>query len=231
LELFGNALEMIEGYEREENERMLKEAEVSEGSRMLEKVDELDDEHEGTLTTKRRGMSRDSRKGRDYDSDSMIRRKSKKRIGSLARGSSDNDNMAVVPYLHQKPKNKFERKAFEDLEKIRKQREKKNKIKDLKNEKDKIMQEKKKKKLKKQIELRRVELGVQSRKGDEDKSSLLFKEGEVEKTAGFNDFNASKGINNIFNTSTASRFSKLGGVGKRFQENFKGPEVEMLDYD
>lgn len=60
----------------------------------------------------------------------------------------------------------------------------------------------------------------------------MFKEGEVEKTAGFNDFAVSRGLaNNMFNASSASRFSKLGGVGKRFQDNFKGPEVILFEYD
>lgn len=40
LEMFGNAMDMIEQCEREEEERIKKENEVSDGSRMLEKVDE-----------------------------------------------------------------------------------------------------------------------------------------------------------------------------------------------
>lgn len=79
--------------------------------------------------------------------------------------------------------------------------------------------------------MRRVELGIQNRKGTDDKANILFKEGEVEKTAGFNDFTASRGITNAFNSSSLSKFSKLGGVGRRFQENFKGPEIMLFDYD
>jgi hypothetical protein len=76
LELFGNAMDLIQMYEREEAERMQKEVEVSEGSRMLEKVEELDDEQEDTKTAhNRRGMSRDSRKMRDYQSDGMANNK------------------------------------------------------------------------------------------------------------------------------------------------------------
>ena len=33
------------------------------------------------------------------------------------------------------------------------------------------------------------------------------------------------------NESTVSKFSKLGGVGRRFVENYKGPEVVLFDYD
>lgn len=88
------------------------------------------------------------------------------------------------------------------------------------------------KKLKKQIELRRVELGVQKKKGEEDKLSILFKEGEVEKTAGFNDFQISKQLpNSQFGVSQASKFSRINGVGRKFMENFKGPEVVLFDYD
>ena len=77
------------------------------------------------------------------------------------------------------------------------------------------MEEKKKRKLKKQIELRRVELGIKRRNGKDNKEALLFKEGEVEKTAGFNDFIASRGLqNNVFNASTASKFSRISGIGK-----------------
>jgi hypothetical protein len=60
---------------------------------------------------------------------------------------------------------------------------------------------------------------------------MIFKEGEVEKTAGFNDF-ASRGLaSNVFNTSSTSKFSKLGGIAKRIQDNMKGPELNLFEYD
>ena len=93
---------------------------------MLEKVEELDDEHEETKTMLKRGFSRDSRHGRDNQSEGMAKRSSK-RVGSVKRELTDTENMAVVPYLNQKPTNRIERKAFENLEKIRQKREQVNK--------------------------------------------------------------------------------------------------------
>lgn len=148
LDLFGNANDLIEEFNRTEQERLQNEIEASEGSRMLEKVDELEDENEETHTVQRRGYSRDSRKHRDYESDTLPKRKINKRMSSVNRGGSDSENMAVVPYLQQKPKNRIERKAFRDLDKIRKQREEANKLKDMEQEKKKVLEEKRKRKLK-----------------------------------------------------------------------------------
>jgi hypothetical protein len=152
LELFGNAQDLIED---KENEIIQNQSESE--SKMLEKVDELDDENnEGSLV---RGSSKDRRRNRDISTDGISKTKSK-RLGSHMRPSRDEEDMAVVPYLRQKPKKRNERKAFEDLEKIRRQREEQLKIKNLEKEKHKLIDEKRKKKLKKQIELRRVELGI-----------------------------------------------------------------------
>lgn len=223
LELFGNAMELIEDKENE----IVKAQSVSE-SKMLEKVDELDDEHEeGTLV---RRSSQGKRRNHDYSTDGTNKTKSK-RIGSQMRPSSGEDNMAIVPYLKQKPKKRNERKVFDDLEKIRRQKEEQQKAKNLEKEKLRIIDEKKKKKLKKQIELRRVELGIQKRTGEEDQSAMIFKEGEVEKTAGFNDFLAKGLTSNAFNMSSASKFSKLGGIVKRIQDNMKGQELLLFEYD
>ncbi|CAI2384566.1 unnamed protein product [Moneuplotes crassus] len=225
LDLIGNARDLIERFEREEIERLKKQAESE--SKVLEKVEEVDDEQEEVV--KKSSQSR--RKRRDYSTDGTSRN-SRKRIGSLRRPPTGEETLAVVPYLKQKPKNKVDRKAFEDLDKIRKQRQEVIKKKNQEQEKIKLIEEKRKKKLKKQIELRRVELGIQKRTGSDNKDALLFKEGEVEQTAGFNDFTASRGLqSNAFNSSISSKFSKLGGVGKRFQENFKGPEVNLFEYD
>jgi len=90
-------------------ERLQKQSETE--SKMLEKVDELDDEEEGTL-------GRQKLENKEYSTDGTAKRSSK-RVGSLRRPGSHGDNMAVVPYLKQKPKNRMERKVFEDLDKIR----------------------------------------------------------------------------------------------------------------
>jgi hypothetical protein len=64
-------------------------------------------------------------------------------------------------------------------------------------------------------------LALRRNNGEED-SQFLFKEGDIEKTQGFNDF-TSIADNTQFsmNASSFSKFSKLTGVGKKFQENFK----------
>lgn len=113
---------MIEAHEKLEAERLQREEELSNRSKMLEKVEELDDEQEETKTALKRGFSRDSRHDRANQSEGMAKRSSK-RIGSVNRELTDTENMAVVPYLNQKPKNRIERKAFENLEKIRQKRE------------------------------------------------------------------------------------------------------------
>ena len=82
------------------------------------------------------------------------------RIGSVQRKHSEGETLAVVPYLQQKPKNRIERKAFEDLEKIRRRREDIKKRSNLEQEKKKLVDEKKRQKLKKQIEMRKVQLGM-----------------------------------------------------------------------
>jgi hypothetical protein len=85
------------------------------------------------------------------------------RFRSMKRQTGEGENMAVVPYLNQKPKNKIERRAFDDLEKIRKKREGLKKKKEKEEEKLHALEEKKKKRLKKQIELRRVKLGIKKK--------------------------------------------------------------------
>ena len=208
--MLGNASDLIEAYEREEAERIQKQSETE--SKMLEKVDELEDEeHEDGVQSRKR-----KRKVRDYSTDG-VNKKPAKRIGSMKRPASGEENLAVVPYLKQKPKNKVERKAFEDLEKIRKRRQEVQKKKKMEEEKNTIHSRKQKERLKRQIESRRVELGIQKKNGKEDKNALL------------KEFRGS--TNTGFNVSTTSKFSELGGVGKRFQENFKGVEVNIFEYD
>ena len=94
----------------------------------------------------------------------------------------------------------------------------------------KVKEEKTKRVLKKQIEIRRVELGIKKRKGDEIDGSMLLKEGEFDQTTGFGDFLTQGGTTGM-DASKISKYSKLTGVGKKFLENYKGPEVILFDYE
>lgn len=117
-------------------------------------------------------MSRDSRKGRKTDSANLTERK-KSRLGSVRKSSND-ETLAVVPYLQQKPKNRIELKAFHDLEKIRKRREELKKRSSIEQERKQIIEEKKKEKLKSAIEQRRMELGIKKKKEDKDAPGKLI---------------------------------------------------------
>ena len=101
----------------------------------------------------------------------------------------------------------------------------------MEEEKNKLIDEKKKNKLKKQIEIRRVELGVQKKKGEENHKAIVFKEGEIEKTAGFGDFVSKNLLSAHSNDISSNKLAKLGGVGRKFIENYKGPEITLFDYD
>lgn len=68
--------------------------------------------------------------------------------------------LLIILHLRAKPKNKIERKAFLDLEKIRKRREEIQKRSNIEQEKQKLIEEKRKNKLKNQIEMRRIQLGI-----------------------------------------------------------------------
>ena len=58
-----------------------------------------------------------------------------------------------------------------------------------------------------------------------------MKEGEYDKTAGFGDFMSQGATTGMMNASSISKYSKLTGVGKKFLENYKGPEVVLFDYE
>lgn len=91
------------------------------------------------------------------------------------------------------------------------------------------IEEKRKQKLKNQIEIRRVQLGIKKRKGDEPgftENTLITKhmsEPDPMASVGF--------AQSVFGMSNMSKFSKLTGVGKKFLENFKGGDIELIDYN
>lgn len=167
LKFWGDPKSLIEEFMKEETEREKKLAEEQEKNQQLVLADDIDP---GNASAIEGVNNRSSMEIVPYNDDYGNNRMSR-----------DSKRGQLIPWIKKQPKGKIGRKAMHEIERLQKTRKDREEFRKLQSKQLRMRDERSKRRLKDELEKRKIEYGVNSMNKSDAERKIIFDEGEVEK--------------------------------------------------